>query len=132
MKDNEPILDQEQKFILLRDEIVTKLKKSCPIEVETQCVCVSTRETDGGTIGLYLSSDGNWSGRVQMAGWPMEINPSIESLLNQYALTINDRGYKRLLNKGEEKMNKYVLKNKNRLLSGLLKEMDSTLKTWFI
>jgi hypothetical protein len=126
MKDAEPESMQEKEFSFLRDQIVAQLKNSCSPQYNGQAIDIVKSETNGGTVGLYLDSDGNWSGCVQMMGWPMGPNPTIESLLDQYAWAVGDKVHDSLLTDDNKRMN-YVLKNREQFFSGLIRAMKLTL-----
>jgi len=105
-----------------------------PHESAGVSVSIVRNETEGGTLGLYLNNKGEWSGRVQMMGIPMGTNPGIDSLLDMYA-HVTDEGYRSLEENedwilGEPKRKEYIQINQERLLNGLLENMESALQTW--
>jgi hypothetical protein len=131
MKDKEPKLNPEQKFISLSEEIVSQLKKTCP-EHNTTFTGIVINDTPGGTRALVIDSNGNWSGRVQMMGWPIGINPKIDVLVSEYA-SVTDKDYQLLEQNedhksGEIKTKEFIQKNKERLFNGLLTEMESVIE----
>ncbi|MFH1970959.1 MAG: hypothetical protein ABIJ05_01050 [Patescibacteria group bacterium] len=128
MKDNEPKLNQTERFISLTEEIVKQLQNT-PTEFKGIVTTITRKDLEGGTRALYLGSDGKWSGRTQMMGYPLS---DTDSVISEYA-SINDRDYQNLEQSkdwtaSETKRQNYIQKNKKRLFNGLLTEMESTLQ----
>jgi len=128
MTEKEPKLSPENKLVILKEELIKQLNKKTP----GVSVSIVRSETEGGTLGLTLDNKGEWIGRVQMMGIPMGTNPDVDSLLDMYA-RVTEESY-RFLEKngdwilGEPKRKEYIQINRERLLNGLLENMESVLQ----
>lgn len=133
-KDNEPKVDNETKFNVVRDELVKqigityaeRLQQYAGVEIR-----VISNEWDGGSQALLLGSDGEWSSKLDMMGWDIGENPDIDTLIRNYA-EIKDESYQELKyldddESGDAARNQYLSENRDRLFEGLVSEMEARL-----
>lgn len=118
--------DKAKEVDSLKAAIIAKLKAG----KKYGAIRIVTNEETGGFCSLVLHGDGSWSGKFGLSGYDLGKNPSLNNLLEEYAL-IKDAGYGELEDISEEGITareKYVQGNSERLLDGLIAEMKKVLK----
>ena len=93
---------------------------------------VLTNERDGGSQALMLGSDGKWGGKMDMIGYDIDESPDTDILIREFA-AIKDEAYQAIQfladdDKGEATREQYLQQNRERLLQGLVTEMEARLQ----
>lgn len=135
MKDKDPQIDNEQRFIGLQDELIRQMNITYPSREGYPGVVVRvvSNEGDGRSQALMLGSNGEWGGKFDMMGWPIGKSPGIDCLIDEYA-QITDEAFQKIYlgdddhDEKEARENEYLQQHRGRLLGGLVLEMESTLQ----
>lgn len=123
--------DLLKNFAALKSELVSKLKEVAESDGEKGTFMEIEGGADGVTLGL--NSEGIWEGLAGPRQWVIGKNPSLVRLLSNYALASDDEDYVGILslniarNGKTDRINSYIERNKDRLITGLMGDMQSLL-----
>lgn len=133
MKESNPQIDNEQRFIGLQNELIRQINITYPPQEDHPGVVIRvvSNEWDGGSQALMLGSDGEWGGKFDMMGWSIGNSPRVDLLIRAYA-QIKDGTFQEIslgddYNK-DARENAYIQQHRGQLLGGLVLEMESTLQ----
>lgn len=135
-KDGEPKKNLETRFNAVQDEVVKHLQldheQNAPEYAGVYMTIVAKKWEGGRSQALILSSNSEWSGKSDMMGWPIGKNPPIGRLIEEYA-EITDEEYGRMVlsdfsNDEDGRRKNYIRRSKERLLGGLVNEMEARLE----
>ena len=134
-KDIEPKIDLETRFTALKDELVKRIGMTYQEHLQHHSgvvIRVLTNERDGGSQALMLGSDGKWGGKMDMIGYDIGESPDTDILIREFA-AIKDEAYQAIQfladdDKGEATREQYLQQNRERLLQGLVTEMEARLQ----
>jgi hypothetical protein len=117
-------------YIRMKEELVRKLKNEAENQGEKKGIFWEI-VGGGDDVTLGIASDGCWEGIAGTRQWVLGRNPSMIKLLSNYALASDDEEYLHLLKlsiarRGKaDGLYKYLEKNKDDLMIGLIEEMRS-------
>ncbi len=132
MKENLEVTNWGERFKTAKKDLVGEIKRNFKRGHKNTSVVIRvvSNEQDGGSQALCISDKGVWEGKVQMMGYSIGKNPRIEDLIREYA-DIKDQTFSALFfsEQDEEavalKQERYISENKEKLLQGLVSEMEA-------
>lgn len=132
MKEKGEVTNWEERFKTAKTNLVNEIKRNFKRGHRDTSVVIRvvSNEWDGGSQALCISDKGAWEGKVQMMGYSIGKKPYIMDLVREYA-DIKDPDFSAIFfsEQDEEavalKQERYLTENKERLLMGLVSEMEA-------
>lgn len=132
MKEKGETVSWETRFKSAKTDLVNEIKRNFKRGHRNTSVVIRvvSNEQDGGSQALCISDKGVWEGKVQMMGYSLGKKPHITDLVREYA-DIKDPNFSAIFfsEQDEEavalKQERYLTENKERLLMGLVSEMEA-------
>lgn len=132
MKEKGEVVNWEERFKTAKTNLVNEIKRNFKRGHRDTSVVIRvvSNEWDGGSQALCISDKGVWEGKVQMMGYSIGKKPYIMDLVREYA-DIKDPDFSAIFfsEQDEEavalKQERYLTENKERLLQGLVSEIEA-------
>ena len=106
-------------FVTLVEKIEQIRKRDLP---EYPLISMIVISGDGNMTGLVLSSDGSFSGKMDMLGY--DLSGGLPAFIETFALLL-DQGYQEILIRDDEQMRQQYLKENNvRLLEEFVNKLE--------
>ncbi len=122
----------EERFKETQKTLVDEIKRNFKRGHKNTSVVIRvvSNEQEGGSQALCLTDKGSWEGKVQMMGYSIGKKPFMGDLLREYA-DIKDAEFQQIFfsEQDEEavalKQEAYLKLNQQKLLGGLISEMET-------